>query len=179
MGLCHKCKKQTRAGVYTSKNLFICNECKHGVETFLYDEFKIKENGEVEVISPFSSYSEEDQRAKCIEIAYTIFGNKLSKAAYPLLKKWTSSGKYTWLGIARALEWFYVIEKNSTSKANNSVGIVPYVYEKAEFHYSSEMLRRKKKWIEYSLMQKNIEKEIEEISVKNEKKKSHIDMASI
>lgn len=175
MGLCLKCGINSRAGVYTSKNLFVCNDCKHEVEVYLYDEFKIVD-GEVKIISPFSVYSIEDQRAKCIEIAYTIFNNKLNKSAYPLLKKWTDSGKYTWLGIARSLEWFYVLQKNSTDKANNSVGIVPYIYEKAQDYYNNESLYRKRKWEHYSNMERQKEKEAEEIKVTTKKNIHKIDM---
>lgn len=176
MGYCAKCKTDTKSGFYSSKNVFFCNGCRHEVELYLYDEFKINEQGEVEIISPFSAYSESDKRAKFIEICYTIFKQNLSKAAYPLMNKWVSSGKYTWLGMARAMEWYYVINRNSIEKAKNSIGIIPYIYDKAQEHYALESKMRKKKWDNYKPQKETV---VEEVKVTTVKKVNAIDLNNL
>ena len=39
--------------------------------------------------------------------------------------------KYTYKGILQALVYFYEIKGNDKSKANGSIGIVPFVYQEA------------------------------------------------
>lgn len=42
---------------------------------------------------------------------------------------------YSYSGIQKSLEYFYEVKGNSIEKANNGIGIVPYVYETAKEYY--------------------------------------------
>lgn len=45
--------------------------------------------------------------------------------------------RYTYSGIHKALTYFYEIKKNDISRANGSIGIVPYIYKESyEYYYS-------------------------------------------
>ena len=60
--------------------------------------------------------------------------------------------EYTYSGIKRTLEYFYIIKKNPIEKANGGIGIVPWIYEEAKRYYYNQWL----------LSQKNVEKNISE-----------------
>lgn len=57
---------------------------------------------------------------------------------------------YTYSGIRRSLEYFYEVKKNPIEKANNGIGIVPWIYEEAKRYYYNQWL----------LSQKNAEKDV-------------------
>ena len=82
-------------------------------------------------------------RDQFIEYAFLILGN-LHPRSYKIMDKYHSEGA-TWFDMARALEYFYVIRKNDVKKANNSIGILPYVYKEAYEWYTAreEMQQRK------------------------------------
>jgi hypothetical protein len=42
---------------------------------------------------------------------------------------------YTYSGIYKTLVWWYEIKKNTIEKANNGIGIVPFVYQDAYEYY--------------------------------------------
>lgn len=65
-------------------------------------------------------------------------------------------------GIYQALEYWYVIKKNSIEKANGAIGIVPYIYADAQHYY--EELEKKQKAINKSL-QKGLAKEHIKITI--------------
>jgi len=70
-----------------------------------------------------------------IEIIKEIFDIK-----YPsprILKQIKDYGKkgYTYFGIWKTLEYWFILEGNSTKKAHGGIGIVPYVYEDASIYY--------------------------------------------
>lgn len=46
--------------------------------------------------------------------------------------------EYTYKGIQQALYYFFEVEHNSVSKANESIGIVPYVYERAQDYFRKQ-----------------------------------------
>ena len=65
--------------------------------------------------------------------------NKIASRTFSLIPQYLKKG-YTYYGMKRALEYFYVIKGNDISKANNSIGIIPYVYEEAEaWYHKTEM----------------------------------------
>lgn len=51
------------------------------------------------------------------------------------IKKYIEENKYTYSGMRKALIYFFEIKGNSIDKANNSIGIVPYIYDKAKKYY--------------------------------------------
>jgi len=60
------------------------------------------------------------------------------------LKTFIEVNKYTYSGIHRALCYFYDIKKNPINKANNGIGIVPYVYREAYNYYYNIWLAQQK-----------------------------------
>ena len=51
------------------------------------------------------------------------------------IKQFREEYNYTYSGIHKALIYFFEIKKNSIEKANNGIGIVPYVYKDAYNYY--------------------------------------------
>jgi hypothetical protein len=44
---------------------------------------------------------------------------------------------YTYSGMLKTLTWWFNIKQNSIEKANNGIGIIPYVYQDAQNYYYS------------------------------------------
>lgn len=42
---------------------------------------------------------------------------------------------YTYSGMLKALVYFYEVKKNDVSKANDGIGIIPYIYNDAYNYY--------------------------------------------
>lgn len=72
------------------------------------------------------------------------------------IKKYMQDYKYTYSGILRTLKYFYEVKQNNISKANNGIGIVPWVYQEAYQYYYNQWL----------LSQKNQEKIINDYTPK-------------
>jgi hypothetical protein len=53
------------------------------------------------------------------------------------IKNYLTNYNYTYSGILKALKYFYEIKGNSTEKANEGIGIVPYCYQDAYNYYFS------------------------------------------
>lgn len=80
-----------------------------------------------------------------------------------MITKYVKERGYTYSGIANALKYFYEIKKNQVHKAEERVGIVPYVYSEAEEYFRIMELRNKE---QQERIMKNIkDTEDEEISV--------------
>lgn len=47
---------------------------------------------------------------------------------------------YTFEGMLRSLKWWYEIKGQSLEKANEGIGIIPFIYEQAEKYYYSLLL---------------------------------------
>lgn len=67
-----------------------------------------------------------------------------------LVKKYKEQMGYNYKGIRNALKYFYEIKKNTVNKAEERVGIVPYIYTEAQeyFRTMEEIARRNNKTIE-------------------------------
>lgn len=73
------------------------------------------------------------------------FGNiKTNLKIQKQLKTFIEVNKYTYSGIYRALCYFYDIKKHSIDKANNGIGIVPYIYQDAYNYYYNIWLAQQK-----------------------------------
>ena len=53
------------------------------------------------------------------------------------IKQYVEEYHYTYSGIHKALVYFYEVKGNSIEKANNGIGIVPYIYKDAYNYYYS------------------------------------------
>jgi len=51
------------------------------------------------------------------------------------IKQFIEEYHYTYSGIINTLEYFYRIQKHDITKANDGIGIVPYVYNQARKYY--------------------------------------------
>jgi|GEM_PF-3128065 len=137
--LCSKCKAKTNIGSYGLDSKFLCLECSFTEERLHFDKFDVID-GELISNHPLSSYDESNQRILLIEYASNLF-NGISKATFPTIVRFKNQGM-TYIGMIRALEWFYVIQKKPISKAKKNIGIVPYVYKDAQDYYALENTRR-------------------------------------
>jgi len=178
MNLCHKCGKATKGGCFNFKGVFICKACSVKSQVYLFDEFVI-EDGEVRIVPPFSDVSEKDQRAFVIDYIYRIFNQKTNRALFSQLSQMIKRPNYTYLGIARAVEYHFVIKKQSIEKANGGIGIVPYVYEQAQTFYANESAGRMRKWITYLTNQNNEQKSIEVSVGQTPSRKKEMDMSEL
>ena len=59
----------------------------------------------------------------------------LSARVKKQIKDYQEQYKYTYSGMLKSLIWFYEIKKNPIEKANQSLGIIPYVYNEACNYY--------------------------------------------
>lgn len=172
---CSICGKPTENGVYNVKQNFVCRSCLATYSNFYVDDFRV-ENGELFTTDPFAGMVEEDQRAACIQYAYTLFDQKLAKRSYSMFTNYHKKG-YTWLGMIRALEWFYIVRKNDLSKANNSIGIIPHVYDDAQKYYkrANEIIRER---YEKQIVRKE-ETQSRVVAVNRKKKTSGMDVGGL
>lgn len=51
------------------------------------------------------------------------------------INQYINEYKYTYSGILKSLVYFFEVQGNSIEKANGSIGIVPYIYDKAFQYY--------------------------------------------
>ena len=79
------------------------------------------------------------------------------------IKTYREEYNYSYSGILKALKYFYEIKGNSTEKANEGIGIVPYCYQDAYNYYFSIWIAQE------SNREKNVEAykpEVIEITIK-------------
>lgn len=81
--------------------------------------------------------------------------------------------KYTYSGMLKTLTWWFDIKQNSIEKANNGIGIIPYVYQDAHNYYYSLYLAETQniQFTQEQLTMNTIEVEIEPPQVKRKEPK--------
>ena len=62
---------------------------------------------------------------------------------YNLINKYVKMG-YSYKGMTKALIYCYDIKNNPIAKANNRIGIIPYIYEEAKESYNKKNIEIKK-----------------------------------
>ena len=175
MSICSSCKK-TMSRFFWAQGKLICHNCIPYTNQLYLDKVEITEAGP-KLVQPISDLCESSQRSAFINFAYTLFNCDLNKSAYPLMKVYRKKG-YSWLGMLRAMEWFYVIKKNPISKAKNNIGIIPFIYNEAQEYYANAnkyYLQKAQEWW------KTKDIEIKEITIekKENKKTNQIDIKSL
>lgn len=82
------------------------------------------------------------------------------------IKKFEGEGM-TFRGMTKALEYFYKVQKNSIEKANNGIGIIPWVYEEAQKYYEKreKMEKDMKEAIEYSKNKEEVEEKTRKVQM--------------
>lgn len=176
MHKCSVCGKLVQKAIYNYNSTRTCQECIPLTEQFHINRIEIDEAGPRLVELSFCA-DEKLGRQKFIDFIYLIFDGKVNPAAYRLMNNYRKKG-YTWIGMIRAMEWFYLIKKNSTKKSNNNIGIIPHIYEEAQKFYklqADRALQKAKHW--YNSKDATTEETVVE---KDETRKSNlIDMSEI
>lgn len=76
------------------------------------------------------------------------------------IKKFKNENKYSYSGMLKSLIYFFEVQGNSIEKANNSIGIIPFVYQDAyKYYFNIYLAQRKNKDIN------NYKAEIQEITI--------------
>jgi len=61
---------------------------------------------------------------------------------------------YTYFGMQKTLEYFFILQNNSVKKARGGIGIIPYVYDEASDYYKKVKQSKESKNKEVELEQK-------------------------
>lgn len=181
MDLCAVCGNpvEARKRNYTRKK--ICNSCMERdlLSHYHLDTFEIVDGRVVRHV-PLEGRDQTYQRSAFIDFAYTLFKKGLNGRAYKLTKEYVEEKGYTYLGMIRALEWFYLIKKNDRKKAGNSIAIIPHVYEEANKYYNYFSNQTYQKYIAHIRNAREAEEKTK-LSGKGigQRKNSEIDMESL
>lgn len=115
-------------------------------------------------------------RKAIFRYVYLLFGFKNENKPGPLiitqLKKYMSQNPhYTYKGVLNALKYFYEVKKGQKKKANEGIGIVPYVYDEAQeyFRNLSEKQEKIAKVVEQQLKKEPIVIRVEKDKERKEK----------
>lgn len=79
-------------------------------------------------------------------------------------------------GILMALKYWFGERKNSISRANGGMGIVPYIYDEAQNYYRNIILKKKKLSEQAIKQQKEKNKIVKIIKAEENKRKGFIDL---
>jgi hypothetical protein len=141
--------------------------------------YEVDENGKIQSVGLYDKHDEKNQRALFIDYVYKLFGSKISTAAFKLMDKYVADGM-TYIGMTRAMEWFYVVNKNPISKAKKNIAIIPYVYDKAQAFYAMENIKA------YNQFRRSLEYVAKEeaqtatiITKADQKKTNQLDMSNL
>lgn len=126
-------------------HIVICQKCKEKFDTNKIYAVKVSATRyghascypEITELVPMErSLEDEPDYKMIIDYCYKIFGEEHNIAmTKKYIKKFVNENKYSLSGIYKALYYFYDIKHNSIDKANNSIGIVPFVYQDAYNYY--------------------------------------------
>lgn len=90
---------------------------------------------------------EQEEHMQLIQYLMKKFNvdGRLNPVLNAQLKKFTEEYNYTYIGILKALKYFYEVkDKGSTAQKFTGIGIVPYVYDDAQkYYYNLFMIKQK------------------------------------
>ena len=69
------------------------------------------------------------------EVKKILKTDTLPAKVYAMSKNYMEQYNFTWIGMKRAIEYFYVLKENEV-KGDNIVGIIPYCYQDAQKFFS-------------------------------------------
>ena len=78
---------------------------------------------------------------------------------------------YTYKGIKQALVYFYEVQKKPIDKANQGIGIVPYVYDSAQEYFNNISLRQERV---ANALSNSLNVQTQNIIVKKQEKKKEL-----
>lgn len=140
-----------------------CNE-KFDRDTIPFVQISTRKYAHQECSDKFSIIkTQEEKDYEALEnYIMNLFGKDYINAkTRKQIKQYKEEYEYTFSGMQKALFWWYNIEGNSISKANDGIGILPYIYQKAhEYYYRiwlAEMANSLDEIEKYKLKTKEIE----------------------
>lgn len=161
------------------KNLRVCLYCKEKFD-IVNDGYRKVGNRYAHISCYEKNYTEDDEKVEEIYSFLKSIGMSCNRGICENQRqRFITKNGFTNEGILKALKYCYLIKKMSTDKAENRIGIVPFVYDEAQIYYDT--IENKKKTIAKNI-NNQLKKEKITISVKNikeEKKKGYIDLDSI
>lgn len=176
MRKCAKCGLETISGNFNYDGFFYCDKCQDTTNFLHVDTIILGKKG-IEISSPLEGLKEEEQRERFITLIYVIFNQKINPAAFRLMENYLKKG-FTYLDLIRAMEYFYIVKKNSTEKSNNNIGIIPYIFKDSQKYFNSINAARVKRYEAMSNAQKAVVDE-KVVVVEEENKTKQIDMESL
>jgi hypothetical protein len=88
------------------------------------------------------------ERKEVYKYVARLFGFKNEDKPGPVinsqLKNFIEKYNYTYTGMLNALKYFYEIKGGSKDKANQGIGIVPYIYDEAQEYYAKMASKQEK-----------------------------------
>lgn len=79
---------------------------------------------------------EEKDEIAFYEYVKNLFGKEYNYlVTKKLAERYIKENKYTYSGMLKTLKWYYEKERNSIEKSNGTIGIIPYIYQKALTYY--------------------------------------------
>ena len=175
-----KCKEcgETAEKRYGALATPLCERCKDLENKYLFDRIIIDEKG-IRVEPPFKEENGFETFKDYINI---LFLGKVRKDVWQGCKEMKNVQDYTWLGMARALEYFHIAKKNPIKKSQNGIGIIPYIYDDAQKFYehnNRKNLEKAQKFYENQQKIKNHKEEELIFTKKKKDKKDKIDLGSL
>lgn len=130
-GYAHKlCEEQFQI----KKNTVICQVCRNNINK-LSDDFLKKSNGYVHrsCVAP----DEADRLELCNYIAEIFHLKSPGPVNMALIKKFHTENGYSYKSMYYALKYHFEIQKGSIEKAQERIGILPYIYDDAKKYYEN------------------------------------------
>lgn len=89
-----------------------------------------------ELVPMEKKLEDEPEYQMIMDYCYKLFGENHNWAmTKKYIKKFIEENKFSLSGIHKSLLYFYDVKKNPIDKANNTIGIVPFVYQDAYNYY--------------------------------------------
>jgi hypothetical protein len=146
-----------------AKNIVKCSFCGQGVIKLEAQRYKNK--------NYHSNCAElQKQKDELTEYICRLFSLKApGPRIYAQIKSYLEKYPYyTYAGIKQALVYFFEIQKKSIDKANQGIGIVPYVYDDAQEYFNRITIRQERVATELS---DTLSVAAQEIKIKKQEKK--------
>ena len=130
-----------------------------------------------------SCYNDYLDKKEILKYVARLFGFKNEDKPGPVinsqLKTFMTKYNYTYKGILNALVYFYDVKNGSKAKANEGIGIVPYIYDEAQTYYYNLHNKQEKvaQVIEKQLKEQPVILKIKKVEEK--KKKPLYDLESL
>ena len=110
---------------------------------------------------------EDPELAKLKEYISKLFGQDANWALInKQIKKFKEENNYSYSGMLKSLVYFFEVKGNPKEKANNGIGIIPYIYQDAYNYYYNLYISQ-----ERMKEERHIFSQIKEILIKPPKKK--------